>query len=75
MLDVKDTVILVKQCQRYFLLVDCFTGLQLCTYEGRHLSNPKFQGRYRFQLVNVCLSKVCGLCCSFLLILCKSCNY
>ncbi|KAG0618321.1 hypothetical protein M758_4G054400 [Ceratodon purpureus] len=43
-LDVKDTVILVKQCLRYFLLVDCFTGLQLYTYEGRHLSNPKFQG-------------------------------
>lgn len=43
-LDVKDSVILVKQCRRYFLLIDCFMGLQLFTYEGRHLSNPKFQG-------------------------------
>ncbi|CAK9221469.1 unnamed protein product [Sphagnum troendelagicum] len=44
MFDIKDTVVLVKQCQCCFLLVDCFTGFQLFTYEGRHLSNPKFQG-------------------------------
>ncbi len=44
MIDIKDTVVLVKQCQCCFLLVDCFTGFQLFTYEGRHLSNPKFQG-------------------------------
>lgn len=57
-LDVKDTVILVKQCQHYFLLVDCFTGLQLFTYEGRHLSNPKFQGlrteSFNHQNVSLC---------------------
>ncbi|CAM6088739.1 unnamed protein product [Calypogeia fissa] len=44
--DIKDTIILLKLCKRYFLMVDCFMGLQLFTYEGRHLSNPKFQGLY-----------------------------
>ncbi|BBN11030.1 hypothetical protein Mp_5g08460 [Marchantia polymorpha subsp. ruderalis] len=42
--EIKDTIILLKLCRRYFLMVDAFCGLQLFTYEGRHLSNPKYQG-------------------------------
>lgn len=49
--DIKDTVILLKQCQRYFLMVDCHTGLHLYTYEGRHICNPKFQG-LRIEAIN-----------------------
>ncbi|KAK9814722.1 hypothetical protein WJX72_010508 [[Myrmecia] bisecta] len=43
-LDLKDTVSLILQCQRNFLTVDNFSGIQICTYEGRQVCNPKFQG-------------------------------
>jgi hypothetical protein len=42
--DLKDTVHLILQCERSFLTVDHFTGIQIYTYEGRHVCNPKFQG-------------------------------
>jgi len=42
--DLKDTVTLIVQCERAFLMVDNFTGIQLYSYEGRQTCNPKFQG-------------------------------
>ncbi|EFJ21330.1 hypothetical protein SELMODRAFT_107193, partial [Selaginella moellendorffii] len=43
-IDVKYAIILIKLCQRYFMIIDSFVGLQLFTYDGRHLSSPKCQG-------------------------------
>jgi len=42
--DIKDTVSLIMQCDKHFLMVDNFAGLQIFSYEGRMVSNPKFQG-------------------------------
>lgn len=42
--DLKDTVTLILQCERHFLVLDNASGLQLYTYEGRQICNPKFQG-------------------------------
>lgn len=42
--DLKDTVTLVMQCERHFLIMDNSTGIQLYTYEGRQICNPKYQG-------------------------------
>ena len=39
------------QCARHFLILDNSTGIQLFTYEGRQLCNPKFQG-LRTELLN-----------------------
>lgn len=42
--DVKDTINLIVQCDKYFLTVDNFSGLQVYNYDGRIISNPKFGG-------------------------------
>mmetsp|Transcript_10377 Transcript_10377/g.19632 ORF Transcript_10377/g.19632 Transcript_10377/m.19632 type:complete len:756 (+) Transcript_10377:193-2460(+) len=42
--DLKETVNLVLQCGKQFLMVDNFNGISIYTYEGRQVSNPKFQG-------------------------------
>ena len=34
----------VKLCKRHFLTVDLVTGIQVISYEGRAICNPKFQG-------------------------------
>lgn len=34
----------VKLCKRHFLTVDLVTGIQVISYEGRPICNPKFQG-------------------------------
>ncbi|GAX72717.1 hypothetical protein CEUSTIGMA_g173.t1 [Chlamydomonas eustigma] len=49
--DLKDTVTLILQCARHFLILDNSAGIQLYTYEGRQLCNPKFQG-LRTELLN-----------------------
>uniref|UniRef100_A0A7S0WTZ1 Intraflagellar transport protein 80 homolog n=1 Tax=Chlamydomonas leiostraca TaxID=1034604 RepID=A0A7S0WTZ1_9CHLO len=49
--DLKDTVTLVLQAERHFLIMDNSTGIQLFTYEGRQICNPKFQG-LRPELLN-----------------------
>jgi hypothetical protein len=41
----QDTVTLVLQCERHFLIMDNSSGIQLYTYEGRQICNPKSQGR------------------------------
>lgn len=35
------------QCERHFLIMDNSTGIQLYTYEGRQICNPKFQGGWQ----------------------------
>ena len=40
-----------SQCARHFLILDNSAGIQLYTYEGRQLCNPKFQG-LRTELLN-----------------------
>lgn len=47
--DLKDTVTLLQQCERCFLLMDNATGIQLFTYEGRQICNPKSQGEALWQ--------------------------
>lgn len=42
--DLKDSVNLIMQCERCFLMIDNSTGIQIYTYEGRPICNPKFQG-------------------------------
>jgi intraflagellar transport protein 80 len=42
--DLKDTPTLLLQCERYFLVVDNFSGVQIFNYEGRAISAPKFAG-------------------------------
>lgn len=42
--DLKDPPQLILQCERCFLLSDPSAGLQLFTYEGRQICNPKAQG-------------------------------
>jgi intraflagellar transport protein 80 len=49
--DVKDTVSLILQSKKNFLMMDNFSGIQLFSYEGRLLSNPKFSG-LRTELLN-----------------------
>ncbi|KAJ9526633.1 hypothetical protein QJQ45_017601 [Haematococcus lacustris] len=49
--DLKDTVTLALQCERHFLLMDNATGIQLFTYEGRQICNPRSQG-LRTELLN-----------------------
>ena len=49
--DLKDTVTLILQSARHFMLMDHSSGMQLYTYEGRPLCNPKFQG-LRTELLN-----------------------
>eukprot|EP00823_Brevimastigomonas_motovehiculus_P003575 TRINITY_DN219_c0_g1_i2.p1 TRINITY_DN219_c0_g1~~TRINITY_DN219_c0_g1_i2.p1 ORF type:complete len:780 (+),score=268.94 TRINITY_DN219_c0_g1_i2:53-2392(+) len=41
MIDLKGTVTLILQCEKYFLLVDQTRGIQIFSYEGRLISNPK----------------------------------
>lgn len=50
--DCKDVVTLVVQCKEHFLLVDALNGIQLYSYEGRQICNPKFQG-LRPELLNM----------------------
>eukprot|EP01116_Phalansterium_solitarium_P006633 TRINITY_DN1896_c0_g1_i2.p1 TRINITY_DN1896_c0_g1~~TRINITY_DN1896_c0_g1_i2.p1 ORF type:complete len:595 (+),score=216.05 TRINITY_DN1896_c0_g1_i2:153-1937(+) len=42
--DLKDVVNLILQCEKHFLTVDNFTGIQVYNYEGRVIGNPKFGG-------------------------------
>ena len=42
--DLKDTANLIVQCEKYFLTVDNFSGLQVYNYEGRIISTPKYGG-------------------------------
>eukprot|EP00164_Ancoracysta_twista_P001772 GFYU01002327.1.p1 GENE.GFYU01002327.1~~GFYU01002327.1.p1 ORF type:complete len:763 (-),score=200.01 GFYU01002327.1:142-2430(-) len=42
--DVKETVTLLVQSERHFLMVDNYFGIQVFSYEGRALCNPKFSG-------------------------------
>lgn len=49
--DLKDTVTLILQAERHFLLLDNSAGIQIITYEGRLVCNPKFQG-LRTELLN-----------------------
>lgn len=49
--DLKDTVTLILQAERHFLLLDNSAGIQIITYEGRLICNPKFQG-LRTELLN-----------------------
>ena len=42
--DFKDPVSLILQSEKNFLTVDHFSGIQIFSYEGRQVSNPKFQG-------------------------------
>jgi intraflagellar transport protein 80 len=42
--DLKDTVNIIVQSEKYFVTVDNFTGIQVYSYEGRIVSNPKFAG-------------------------------
>lgn len=49
--DLKDTVTLILQCDRHFLLLDNSMGLQIYTYEGRQICNPKFQGTHQGALL------------------------
>mmetsp|Transcript_39397 Transcript_39397/g.47784 ORF Transcript_39397/g.47784 Transcript_39397/m.47784 type:complete len:763 (-) Transcript_39397:804-3092(-) len=42
--DLNETANLILQCQKQFLMVDNFNGIQLYSYEGRQICNPKFQG-------------------------------
>jgi len=49
--DLKDTVTMILQCARHFLIMDNASGIQLYTYEGRQLCNPRFQG-LRTELLN-----------------------
>ncbi|KAK3271476.1 Intraflagellar transport protein 80 [Cymbomonas tetramitiformis] len=56
--DLKETVNLILQCDKCFLMVDNFNGIQLFSYEGRQICNPKFQG-LRTEFLNgesVCVS-------------------
>ena len=57
--DLKDTVTMILQCQRHFMILDNSTGMQLYTYEGRQLCNPKFQG-LRTELLNSQVWTGCG---------------
>ncbi len=49
--DVKDTVNLILQSKKVFLMMDNFSGIQVFSYEGRLLSSPKFSG-LRTELLN-----------------------
>ncbi|KAG2494842.1 hypothetical protein HYH03_007082 [Edaphochlamys debaryana] len=49
--DLKDTVTLLLQAERNFLLLDNSAGIQIYTYEGRQICNPRFQG-LRTELLN-----------------------
>lgn len=42
--DLRENVTLIRQAERCFLIVDSFSGIQVMSYEGRRMSNPKFQG-------------------------------
>ena len=42
--DLKDTPTLLLQCERYFLVADNFSGLQIYNYEGRPISHVKYPG-------------------------------
>jgi intraflagellar transport protein 80 len=60
-IDLKDSVSMVVQCEKYFLMVDLSSGIQIYTYDGRLQSNPKFQG-LRTEFLNaqsVALSNDC----------------
>jgi len=51
-IDLKDTPTLLLQCERYFVSVDSYSGVQIFNYEGRQVSNPRFQG-LRSEFLNV----------------------
>jgi intraflagellar transport protein 80 len=43
-IDLRSSVSLIIQCDKHFLTVDNVTGIQLITYDGRILCNPKYPG-------------------------------
>lgn len=45
--EVKDTPLLLLQAERLFLLADASAGVQLLSYQGRAVANPKWQGPRR----------------------------
>ena len=49
--DIKETVKLIVQCSKHFLMADSISGIKLYSYEGKMISNPKFQG-LRPELLN-----------------------
>lgn len=59
--DMKGTVSLILQCEKYFLLVDNVRGMQVFTYEGRLVCNPKIPNLHPQYLKsgNVSLSADC----------------
>lgn len=42
--DLKDMVTLLSQCEKFFLTVDNFSGIQLFNYEGRIVCTPQVPG-------------------------------
>ena len=41
-MDVRSSISLIIQCDKHFLTVDAVSGIQLITYDGRILSNPRY---------------------------------
>jgi len=42
--DLKDVVFLIVQGARYFALIDASQNFNVYSYEGKHISSPKYQG-------------------------------
>lgn len=42
--DIKAPPHFIHLCRRHFLLIDAIQAIQIISYEGRVLSNPKFPG-------------------------------
>ncbi len=57
---------MVMQCPRFFLTVDNFSGMQVYSYEGRPVSNPKFQGALRCPAAADADLRFASLCCALL---------
>lgn len=42
--DLRYPVSLIKQCDRFFVMLNAINGVQIFNYDGRNLCNPKFSG-------------------------------
>ena len=42
--DLRYPVSLIKQCDRFFVMLNAINGVQIFNYDGRNLCNPKFPG-------------------------------
>ena len=49
--DLRTTVSLILQSERHFVMTDQFNGIQIYSYDGRSVSNPRFNG-LRVELLN-----------------------